>query len=59
MKETKRYNPNSFNAVHAAVAYLAFWLMMFVTAFLFSAVLDSRRNFEVSDYSPYLVLNPF
>lgn len=56
MKETKRYNPNSFNAVHAAVVYLAFWLMMFVTAFLFSAVLDSRRNFEVSDYSPYLVL---
>ena len=56
MKETKRYNPNSFNAAHAAAAYLAFWLMMFVSAFALSAVLNSQGEGKVSDYSPYLVM---
>ena len=48
MKETKRYNPNSFNAAHAAAAYLAFWLMMFVSAFALSAVLNSQGEGKVS-----------
>ena len=27
MKNVKRYNPNTFNALHAAIAYLGYWAM--------------------------------
>ena len=37
MKANDRYNPNSFNALHAGVAFLAFWAMNLGLSFLFAA----------------------
>lgn len=37
MKANDRYNPNSFNALHAGVAFLAFWTMNLGLSFLFAA----------------------
>lgn len=34
MKANDRYNPNSFNALHAGVAFLAFWAMNLGLSFL-------------------------
>lgn len=58
MKEKKRYNPNTFNALHAAAAYLAYWAMTAVLLLVLKTVLSSAANRDggIADYSPYYCL---
>lgn len=43
MYTRKYYNPNNFNAVHASVAYLAFWGMWLAVSLIISAVAYRRK----------------
>lgn len=54
MKDMKRYNPNTFNALHAATAYLLFWAMMFGVSMLFVPIMEHVS--PGADLSPYLCL---
>lgn len=53
MKEIKRYSPNTFNAVHASVAYLAYWAMNVVIGIVYAAILKGAGVAEdgyLTDY---------
>lgn len=58
MKKTKRYNPNTFNATHAAIAYLLFLGMMAgASAILEKILADVRQSGKVvTDIMPYMCL---
>ena len=46
MYTRKYYNPNNFNAVHASVAYLAFWGMWLAVSLIISALAYAAGNFD-------------
>lgn len=47
MKANERYNPNNFNALHAGIAFLAFWAMNLGLSFLFVAL--ERNGVRIED----------
>ncbi|MBQ8885416.1 MAG: CPBP family intramembrane metalloprotease [Clostridia bacterium] len=58
MKKMKRYNPNTFNAMHAAVAFLLFLAMMEGVSHAFTRLFEAvyRSGRTVTDIVPYMCL---
>ena len=57
MKKKKYYNPNNFNAVHSAVAYLLFTGFSFLASVaLFFFIKWRKRQGPITDLAPYLCL---
>ena len=58
MNKNKRYNPNPYNATHAALAFLLFWAAMAVSSFALFSVLKGVRDSgkTITDLTPYLCL---
>lgn len=58
MKKSKRYNPNTFNAMHAAIAYLLFLGMMAGASVVLEKIIVSVRQSGkvITDIMPYMCL---
>lgn len=58
MKQTKGYNPNTFNAAHAALAFLLFWLAMAGATAVVYWVIESiqEKGVTITDITPFLCM---
>lgn len=58
MKQTKKYNPNPYNATHAALAFLLFWAGMLICSWIIYYIIKGIQDagFVIDDLTPFLCM---